>query len=66
MPKIDGFEFLEEFQKFDDSRIKSCSIFMLSSSLNGDDQLRAMNNPFVKKIINKPLTSEILTDIADI
>lgn len=63
MPKMDGFEFLEEFKTFTENKTLACSIIMLTSSLYPDDKARAMQNPFVKKFLNKPLTSEIVEEL---
>src|ERR1043165_663450 len=36
MPEIDGFGFLDEYEKFPDSIRKNCIVMMLSTSLNPD------------------------------
>jgi len=60
MPGMDGFEFLDEFQKMDPEIHKCCKIVLLSSSDSFKDLNRANKNKFVKKFLNKPLTPEIL------
>lgn len=63
MPLMDGFQFLDEFDRLSDSIKNSCKIVMLTSSLNPQDMNRAKKNQFVLKYINKPLTQENLKKI---
>lgn len=64
MPIMDGFQFAEEFQKFGKELKDVIKIVFLTTSLNPQDQEKAMKTPGVLKYINKPLTREHLTDIA--
>ena len=63
MPEMDGFEFLEAFNRLDNGIKDSCSIMMLSTSLDPEDHLKADNNPLVKKFLNKPLSKEIINTL---
>ena len=60
MPLMDGFQFLDEFDKLSDSIKTHCKVVMLTSSLNPQDMNKAKKNQFVLKYINKPLTQENL------
>ena len=60
MPLMDGFQFLDEFEKFSDEVKNGCAIIMLTSSMNPQDMSKAKKSNFVKKYINKPLTQESL------
>ena len=60
MPEIDGFGFLEEYEKFPDVIRKNCIVMMLSTSLNPVDHDRVKNNQYVNRFINKPLDLEKL------
>ena len=60
MPLMDGFQFLDEFERLSDSIKSHCKVVMLTSSLNPQDMNRAKKNQFVLKYINKPLTQENL------
>lgn len=63
MPIMDGFQFLEEFEKLAEPILEKCKIIMLSSSISPRDIDRAASNRFVKKYLNKPLNSRYLQAI---
>ena len=63
MPIMDGFQFLEEFEKLDSPILDKSKIIMLSSSISPRDIDRAASNRFVKKYLNKPLNSRYLQAI---
>jgi CheY-like chemotaxis protein len=63
MPIMDGFQFLEEFEKLDAPILDKSKIIMLSSSISPRDIDRAASNRFVKKYLNKPLNSRYLQAI---
>ena len=58
MPEMDGFGFLEEFKKLNETIKSTCVIVMLSTSLDADDLKKAEENPFVNRFMNKPLDKE--------
>lgn len=60
MPLMDGFQFLDEFEKLDDTTKANCSIVMLTSSISPSDVNKSKKYQYVKKYINKPLTQENL------
>jgi len=60
MPLMDGFQFLDEFEKLSYSTKKKCSIVMLTSSINPQDVNKSKKYSYVKKYINKPLSQENL------
>jgi CheY-like chemotaxis protein len=64
MPLLDGFQFLEEFEKLNgpnSAKIKEYTkVIMVSSSINPKDMDRAEKNKFVKKYVNKPLSIKTL------
>ena len=63
MPVMDGFAFLDEYEKFPDRLKKTCKIIVLSSSISPDDINRASTNPLVQKYLNKPLAEKYLEAI---
>jgi CheY-like chemotaxis protein len=63
MPIMDGFEFMQEFEKLDISK-KNIKIYLLSSSLDPADIQRSSDNGYITQLIHKPLTRQILEGIA--
>lgn len=64
MPLMDGFQFLEEFNKLKDTTREKCKIVMLTSSINPQDVSKSKKYDAVKKYLNKPLSQESLTDLS--
>jgi len=63
MPVLDGFAFLDEFDKMSDALKNNCKVVVLSSSISPDDINRASTNKYVIKYINKPLSEMYLEAI---
>lgn len=55
MPGMDGFQFMEAFDKLDASVKQVIQVFMLSSTLDPRDIKRAAGNKTVKELLSKPL-----------
>ena len=64
MPKINGWEFLERFEKFSEKVKKRVNIYILSSSIDKRDKEKATSDKNVKGFISKPLTIETILSIA--
>lgn len=64
MPLMDGFQFLDEFEKLTVSTKKKCKIVMLTSSINPQDFNRSKKYLNVKLYLNKPLTHESLLSLS--
>jgi CheY-like chemotaxis protein len=58
MPLMDGFQFLDEFEKLGEIAKKKCRIVMLTSSINPQDFNRSKKYENVKLYLNKPLSHE--------
>ncbi|MFM8740065.1 MAG: response regulator [Cytophagales bacterium] len=58
MPLMDGFQFLEEFEKLAAATKKNSRIVMLTSSINPQDFVRSKKYPNVKLYLNKPLSHD--------
>lgn len=63
MPVMDGWEFLDAYQKLGEHQRGKIVIIMLTTSLNPDDVTRAEEISDVSGFKNKPLTMETIDDI---
>jgi CheY-like chemotaxis protein len=58
MPLMNGFEFLEEYDKLEERLKSKVIVVMLTTSLRPDDRERALKIEHVKEFINKPISVE--------
>lgn len=65
MPVMDGFEFLEAYEKQFKPHYGTIILMMLTTSVLESDRNKALDSMLVKEFINKPLSSEKLTEIID-
>jgi CheY-like chemotaxis protein len=65
MPIMTGWEFLEQFDKFDQQIKSYIAIYILSSSLDQQDKERSQSNKNVRMHFQKPLTHEALALLAE-
>lgn len=63
MPSVNGFDFLGQFDLLPEHIKDLVFIFMLTSSIHNDDRATAISYPYVRGIINKPLTLESIREI---
>ncbi len=63
MPGMNGWEFLEEYNKLDKEVQGRAIVIMLTTSSNPDDMIQAKEWDFVIDYITKPLTQKILQDV---
>lgn len=63
MPLMDGFQFLDEFEKLSNVAKKKCKIVMLTSSINPQDFNRSKKYNNVKLYLNKPLSHESIVKL---
>ncbi len=63
MPLMDGFGFLQEYDKIEIEGKKSIKIFMLSSSLDPADFKKSDSNKYITQFLHKPLTQKALDEI---
>lgn len=62
MPLMDGFGFMDAFNRLDEEKRSRYTCMFLTSSLNDLDRLRASSYADIRAFINKPLTSDKLLD----
>lgn len=63
MPVMNGFEFLQEYDKLNIKNKDDIKIFMLSSSLDPTDMQRSHSNKYITQFIHKPLTAKVLEEL---
>lgn len=63
MPAMDGWEFLEEYEKLEDGQKGHIVVVMLTTSLNPDDEKKAKSLGKVNGFKNKPLSVEMVEDV---
>jgi CheY-like chemotaxis protein len=63
MPLMDGFQFLDEFEKLTPITKKKCKIVMLTSSINPQDFSRSKKYNNVKLYLNKPLSHDSISKL---
>lgn len=60
MPVMDGWDFLDKFEKIRHTLIKDIRIFIVSSSVDEKDISRSQSYASVKGFISKPLTPDVI------
>jgi CheY-like chemotaxis protein len=65
MPHIDGWEFLEQYQKFPNAMLEKCPVIMLTSSIDYHDIRKSKDYKCVQDFISKPLTHDKLAVLTD-
>ena len=64
MPLMDGFQFLDEFEKLNNTTKNKCKIVMLTSSINPQDFNRSKKYDNVKLYLNKPLSHDSIQGLS--
>ncbi len=65
MPVMNGWEFLNKLNSLIDKAKHLPKIYLLTSSANPDDEVRAQQIPSVTQFLKKPLTLDLLSQIAE-
>jgi CheY-like chemotaxis protein len=66
MPEMDGFEFLIKYDLLTSEIKAETQIFMLSSTLDPKDIIKAENNKYVSSLLSKPLPIKQFATLIDI
>lgn len=65
MPGMNGWEFLEEYNKLDEQFKSLAVVIMLTTSENPDDRAKAKAMDIAAEFKTKPLTQEMLKEVVD-
>lgn len=60
MPVMDGWQFLDALSPFWSRIMGKCRIYILTSSLDAADEVKAKENPMISAFFDKPIHSEDL------
>ena len=63
MPGMDGWEFIEHYNKLDKEQQGKIVVVMLTTSLNPDDKENAESIDTIATFMNKPLTVEMVKEL---
>ncbi|PKP16101.1 MAG: response regulator [Bacteroidetes bacterium HGW-Bacteroidetes-23] len=63
MPVMNGWEFMDEYCKFENTLLSGIEIYIVSSSISQIDKDKANTYSEIKGFISKPLTIETLKSI---
>ena len=66
MPVLSGWDVLDELEKSGPAISSNISVFMLSSSVDPNDKMKAKEFDMVKGFYEKPLTVEVVQAICEI
>ena len=62
MPQMTGWEFLEQFSEIPEANRKPYEVYMVSSSVDQRDQMRAQANEHINGYISKPVKADFLRE----
>lgn len=62
MPVMNGWEFLEVYEKLPEEQKAKILVAMLTTSLNPDDKSKADSNQYINGFVNKPLSKEVILE----
>jgi CheY-like chemotaxis protein len=63
MPRMNGWEFLEEYERLRLDPLKKSKIYIVSSSVFSNDIDKAKSYPLVKDFVSKPLNIEKIKEL---
>lgn len=63
MPRMNGWEFLDEFAQLERDQRAKVRIYILSSTIHASDIERAELNPYVEQFLSKPLDKKKISTL---
>lgn len=63
MPRVSGFEFLEEFRALPENVTDQTKIVMMTTSINPDDEIRARKTDEIHEFITKPIKAKTMLEL---
>ncbi|MDB5287322.1 MAG: hypothetical protein JWR05_2271 [Mucilaginibacter sp.] len=63
MPVMNGWQFLEEFERLNIDPLRKIQIYILSSSILSDDIDKSLSNPLVEDFLSKPINLDKIRTI---
>ena len=63
MPAMNGWEFLDKYKELKNESHPDSIIIVLTTSINPDDKIKALNTPFVSGFEIKPLTKGVIDSV---
>ena len=65
MPVLNGWEFLDGLQKINLDTFTEFGIYLITSSTDRSDKLKAQLYPVIKKLYHKPLSKQDIGEMLD-
>ena len=65
MPGLNGWDFMEAYHQLDQSMKAKAVVVMVSTSLNPDDENKALNDKEIVSFLSKPIRHEKLAEIVE-
>ncbi|MBC7866920.1 MAG: response regulator [Gloeobacteraceae cyanobacterium ES-bin-316] len=66
MPSLNGWDFMEAFEKMDTEATKNVRVYIYTSSIYYKDMEKVKNYKSVIKLISKPFTEQAIAEILDL
>ena len=63
MPLVDGFQFMDLFNKIESKLIRKCKVCIVSSSIDNHDIVRTKSDKNIFTFVTKPITTEFLLSL---
>ena len=63
MPLVDGFQFMELFNKIESKLLRNCRVCIVSSSIDNHDIVRTKRDKNIFTFVTKPITTEFLLSL---